>query len=48
MKTLTQNEVIQHTRAILGKSFNKKWESDLMHGECITQLVSEDGTFLWL
>ena len=52
MRTLAQNDVIQHATAILGKSFKKQLESEVMHGECSRrmdrQLASEGDTLLCL
>ena len=48
----TLKEGIQHIKAKLGESLKKKWESKLMHCQCIRsmdrQLISEKNTFLWL
>jgi len=50
MKTVTKK--IQHTKAGLGESLEKKWESTVMHGQHIRgvgrQLIAEEDTFLWL
>jgi hypothetical protein len=46
-----QNE-IQHTKERLGEVINKKWKNKIMHGQYKRnkdrQLISEEGTFLWL
>jgi hypothetical protein len=43
---------MQHTKARLGESLKKKWESKVMHGQYIItvdrQLISEEDTFLCL
>ena len=43
---------MQHTKAKLGESLKKKLENKVMHGQYIKsmdrQLISEEGTFLWL
>ena len=53
MKTVKQKqEGIQHTKARLGESLKKKWESTVMHGQHFRkvdrQLIGEEDTFLWL
>jgi hypothetical protein len=53
MKTVKQKqEGIQHTKARLGESSKKKWESTVVHGQQIRrvgrQLIGEEDTFLWL
>jgi hypothetical protein len=53
MTTVTQkNEGIQHIKERLGESLKKKWESKVMHVQCIRsmdrQLVSQEDMFLWL
>jgi hypothetical protein len=54
MRTVTQKKKkdIQHTKARLGESLNKKWESKLLRGQYVRsidrQLVSEEDTLLCL
>jgi hypothetical protein len=47
-----KQEGIQHTKARLGESLKKKWESTVMHGQHIRrvnrQLIGEEDMFLWL
>ena len=48
----TKQSGIQHTKAKVGESLNKKWKNKVMHGQYIRsigrQLISEEDTFLWL
>jgi hypothetical protein len=43
---------IHNTKARLEESLQEKWENKVMHGQYIRnidkQLISEEGTFLWL
>jgi hypothetical protein len=48
----TKKEGVQHTKARLGESLKKEWESKVMNGQYIRsidrQLIGEEDTFLWL
>jgi len=51
-KSDTKQDGIQHTKARLGESLQKKWKNKLMHGHYSRnidrQLISEEDTLLWL
>ena len=51
-KSDAKQDGIQHTKARLGESLNKKWKKKVMHRQYIRnvdrQLIGEEDTFLWL
>jgi len=51
-KSDVKQDGIQHTKARLGESLNKKCKNKVMHGQYIInidrRLISEEDTFLWL
>jgi hypothetical protein len=52
MTTVTKKRGIQHIKARLGESLKEKWESKVMHGQCIRsmdrQLTTDEDILLWL
>jgi ribosomal protein S4 len=51
-KSDAKQDEIQHTMAKKGEILKEKWKNKVMHGQYIRnmdrQLISEEGTFLWL